>query len=164
MLKTQGFCLGRLCCAKFPGDSSWLLRPIFTIRSTLDFRVALSTKLSIWTGLLQACWRGGGCFNFKYKCQNEVKTLLSELYRVLFLSALILYCCGAWATIEVRLQMVCAFIDTFCKYTTCVMGSLKWSSLMLLVGGWLRWPGDGSWSRLTALLLGDCWECVLIPD
>jgi hypothetical protein len=25
---------------------------------------------------------------------------------------------------------------------------------MLLVGGWLRWPGDCSWSRLTALLLG----------
>jgi hypothetical protein len=24
---------------------------------------------------------------------------------------------------------------------------------MLLVGGWLRWPGDCSWSRLTALLL-----------
>jgi hypothetical protein len=40
------------------------------------------------------------------------------------------------------------------------MGSLKWSSLMLLVGGWLRWQGDGSWNRLTSLLLGDCWECA----
>jgi hypothetical protein len=62
--------------------------------------------------------------------------------------------------INTRLHMVCAFIHTLCKYTACVMGSLKWSSLMLLVSGWLRWPGDGSWSRLTGLLLGDCWECV----
>jgi hypothetical protein len=62
--------------------------------------------------------------------------------------------------------MVCPFIDTLCKYTTCVMRSLKWSFLMLLVGGWLgrqrRLVGEIGWrhcdgratcgrSRLTAL-------------
>jgi hypothetical protein len=26
--------------------------------------------------------------------------------------------------------------------------------------GWLWWPGNCGWSRLTALLLGDCWECA----
>jgi Na+-transporting NADH:ubiquinone oxidoreductase subunit NqrB len=57
--------------------------------------------------------------------------------------------CGV-TTINTRLQMVCTFIDTLCKYTTCI----KRNSLMLLVSGWLRWPGDCSWSRLTALLLG----------
>jgi hypothetical protein len=63
-------------------------------------------------------------------------------------------------TINTRLQMVSVFIDTLSKYTTCVTRSLKRGSFMLLVGGWLRWPGDGSWSQLTALLLGDCSECV----
>jgi hypothetical protein len=33
---------------------------------------------------------------------------------------------------------------------------------MLLVGGWLRWPGDCSWSRLTALLLGRLLGCVAL--
>jgi hypothetical protein len=61
---------------------------------------------------------------------------------------------GGVTTINVRLQMVCSFIGTLCKYTTRIMRSLRCSSLMLLVGGWLRWPGDCSWSRLTALLLG----------
>jgi hypothetical protein len=45
---------------------------------------------------------------------------------------------GVPLTINVRLQMVCTFIGTLCKYATCTMQS----SLMLLVGGWLRWPGD----------------------
>jgi hypothetical protein len=38
-------------------------------------------------------------------------------------------------TINTPLQMVCTFIGTFCKYTTRIMRSLRWSSLMLLVGG-----------------------------
>jgi hypothetical protein len=45
--------------------------------------------------------------------------------------------------------MVCTFIDMLCKYTNLHYTEL----LMLLVGGWLRWPGDYSWSRQTALLL-----------
>jgi hypothetical protein len=51
------------------------------------------------------------------------------------------YHCGGYPhTINTRLQMVCSFIDTLCKYTTCIMRSLR--LLMLLVDGWLWWPGD----------------------
>jgi hypothetical protein len=53
-----------------------------------------------------------------------------------------------------------AFIDTLCKYTTCVMQSLKWSFLMVLVGGWLRRQrATCGRSRLTALRWpGDLWS------
>jgi hypothetical protein len=33
------------------------------------------------------------------------------------------------ATINARLQIVCTFIDTLCRYTTCIMRSLRRSSL-----------------------------------
>jgi hypothetical protein len=39
-------------------------------------------------------------------------------------------------TISTRLQMVCTFIDTLCKYKTCIMRSLRWSS-------WCYWSADG---------------------
>jgi hypothetical protein len=41
-------------------------------------------------------------------------------------------------TINTRLQMVCTFIGTFCKYTNLHYAELS----VLLVGGRLRWPGD----------------------
>jgi hypothetical protein len=56
-------------------------------------------------------------------------------------------------TINVLLQMVCTFIGTLCKYTTCVMRCLRRSS-------WCYWSAVDcdsratcNWSRLTALLL-----------
>jgi hypothetical protein len=67
---------------------------------------------------------------------------------------------GGIPTINVGIQMVCTFIDTFCNYTTCIMRSLRRSSRCY----WSAVDCDGratcSWSRLTALLLGDCWECA----
>jgi hypothetical protein len=30
---------------------------------------------------------------------------------------------GGYPTLNARLQMVCTFIDTLCKYTTCIMRS-----------------------------------------
>jgi hypothetical protein len=73
------------------------------------------------------------------------------------------YICGGGGdplTIDTRLQMVCTFIDALCKYATRIMRS----SLMLLVGGWLRWPGDCSLSRLTALLLGRVLGVLLFTE
>jgi hypothetical protein len=52
---------------------------------------------------------------------------------------------GGIPTINTRLQTICTFIG--------IVWSLRWSSLMFMVSGWLRWPGDCSWSWLTALLL-----------
>jgi hypothetical protein len=60
-------------------------------------------------------------------------------------------------------------VGFFCTF--CFWGSvgnhlhnakLEAELLMLLVGCWLRWPGDCSWSRLTALLLGRLLLGVLV--
>jgi hypothetical protein len=60
-------------------------------------------------------------------------------------------------TTNVRMQMVCTFIGTHNSHYA--------EPSMLLVGGCLRWPGDCSWSRLTAMLcLEDCWECCSLID
>jgi hypothetical protein len=72
--------------------------------------------------------------------------------------------------------MVCAFIDTFCEYTAWFMLSLRrcsrcgggipvgcgGSGRLVVDVGWRRCDGRKScgWGRLTALLLGDCWECA----
>jgi hypothetical protein len=62
--------------------------------------------------------------------------------------------CGGIPTINTPLQMVCTFIDTICKYTTCIMWSLRRSF-------WCYWSAVDcggratcSWRRLMALLLG----------
>jgi hypothetical protein len=61
---------------------------------------------------------------------------------------------GVIPTINTRLQMVCTFIGTFCKYTTHIMRSWKRCSRCY----WSAVDCDGratcSWSRLTASLLG----------
>jgi hypothetical protein len=79
-------------------------------------------------------------------------------------SFFIYICGGGIPTINVHMQMVCTFIGTFCKYTTCVMGSLKRCSLTSLVGGWLQWPGDCSSSRLAALMLGRLLGVLLFTE
>jgi hypothetical protein len=48
-----------------------------------------------------------------------------------------------------RLQMVCSFIDTHSKYTTCIMRSLRWSSCCY----WLTVDCDGRATVVEALLL-----------
>jgi hypothetical protein len=56
------------------------------------------------------------------------------------------------------LQMVCTFIGTFCKYTTCIMRSLKRCS-------WCYWSVVDCDGRATVVQVGwcrccleDCWE------
>jgi hypothetical protein len=49
---------------------------------------------------------------------------------------------GDIPTINARLQMVCTFIDTLCKYTNLLYAEFEAELSMLLVGGWLRRPGD----------------------
>jgi hypothetical protein len=67
-------------------------------------------------------------------------------------------------TIDARLQMVCTFIGTFCKYTTRVMRSLKqcsrcyWSAVDC--GGRATY----GWCRLTALLLGRLLGVLLFTE
>jgi hypothetical protein len=66
--------------------------------------------------------------------------------------------------LNVRMQVVCTFIGTFCKYTTRIMPSLKrcsrcyWSAV--------RCDGrvDCSSSRLTALLLGRLLGVLLFTE
>jgi hypothetical protein len=87
------------------------------------------------------------------------------------------YLCGdGIPTINTWLWMVCAFIDTLCKYTAWVMRSLRrcsqcgggipvgcgGSGRLLIDVGWRCCDGREScgWGRLAALLLGDCWECA----
>jgi hypothetical protein len=76
-------------------------------------------------------------------------TLRYSLYEVILHS---LYCRGI-PTINTRLQMVCTFIGTLCKYTTRIMRSLRRSSRCY----WSAVDCDGwatcGWSRLPALLL-----------
>jgi hypothetical protein len=55
-------------------------------------------------------------------------------------------------TINTRLQMVCTFMGTFCKYTTRIMRS----SLMLLVRGFLL--TDSTQLNSTELRLLNCLE------
>jgi hypothetical protein len=70
------------------------------------------------------------------------------------------WCCGGGIpSLNVRMQMVCTLIGTFCKYATCIMRSLKrcsrcyWSAVdfdgraTVVQVGWRRW------------CLEDCWEC-----
>jgi hypothetical protein len=61
-------------------------------------------------------------------------------------------------------QMVCTFIAMHCKYTTCIMRSLRWSSccywLAVDCGGWVTCR----WSRLMALLLGRMLGVLLFTE
>jgi hypothetical protein len=68
-------------------------------------------------------------------------------------------CGGGIPTINVRMQMVCTFIGTFCKYTTCIMRSLKRCS-------WGYWSAVDCDGRATVVQVGwrrccleDCREC-----
>jgi hypothetical protein len=67
-------------------------------------------------------------------------------------------------TINIRLQMVCTFIDTLCKYTTRIMRSFKRCSRCY----WSAVDCDArttcSWSRLTALLLGRLLGVLLFTE
>jgi hypothetical protein len=65
------------------------------------------------------------------------------------------------ATINVRFQMLCTFIDTHCKYITCIMWSLRRSS-------WCYWSAFNCDGRATVAEVGwrrcclkECWECLL---
>jgi hypothetical protein len=66
---------------------------------------------------------------------------------------------GGIPTINTTLQMVCTFIDTLCKYTTCIMRSFKWCSRCY-------WSAVDCDRRATVVEVGwrhccleDCWEC-----
>jgi hypothetical protein len=66
---------------------------------------------------------------------------------------------GIVTTSNTRSQMVCAFIDTHCNYTPCIMRSLRRSS-------WCYWWAVECDGRVTVVEVGwrrcclkDCWEC-----
>jgi hypothetical protein len=70
---------------------------------------------------------------------------------------------GGWGfplTINVRMQMVCTFIDTLCKYTTRIMWSTRYYWSAVGCGG----RATCSWSRLTVLLLGRLLGVLLFTE
>jgi hypothetical protein len=87
--------------------------------------VASRPKISFWLdGSISTLYYG--CLLVRLKIHLRIFLCSTSALSKLF---------STWATIDTRLQMVCTFIDTPCKYTTYIMRSLMRSSLMLLVGG-----------------------------
>jgi hypothetical protein len=93
-----------------------------------------------------------------------VKVTLITIYSLLLLE-LPLRCIP---TINTRMQMVCTFIGTLCKYTTCIMRSLKrssryyWSAVGKSAEGVAAWKTAGSVALRWSSLDETC--CSVKPD
>jgi hypothetical protein len=85
-------------------------------------------------------------------------------------------CGGGIPTINIRLQMVCTFIGTLCKYTTRIMRSLKrctrcyWSAVdcdgraTVVEVGWRRCCLEDCWECCSSPRLARCTYCSVRPD